>query len=67
MKAPDELDVNDLIGRYAVATIGGREYNGKDYNNLLEWEYSKLNDNLPPFSSYKDMDMTDEEMAEELF
>jgi hypothetical protein len=67
MNAPDELDINDLIGRYVVATIGGREYNGKDYNNLLEWGYSELNDKLPPFPSYKDADLTDEELAEELF
>jgi hypothetical protein len=67
MNAPDDLNVNDLIGRYVIATIGGRDHNGKEYNNLLEWGYSELNDKLPPFPSYKDADITDEELAEELF
>jgi hypothetical protein len=62
MKAPDELDINDLIGRYVVATIGGREYNGKDYNNLLEWGYSELNDKLPQLPSCDGIDITDEEI-----
>jgi hypothetical protein len=62
MKAPDELNVTDLIGRYVVATIGGREYNGKDYNNLLEWGYSELNDKLPQLPSCDGIDITDEEI-----
>jgi hypothetical protein len=66
MKAPDELSATDLIGRYAVATIGGREYNGKDYNNLLEWGYSELNDKLPPFPISEAETATEEEI-EELF
>jgi hypothetical protein len=52
LRAPDEFDTVDLVGRYVIATIGGREYNGKDYNNLISWEYSKLNDNLPAFSTF---------------
>jgi hypothetical protein len=66
MKSPDELNVTDLIGRYVVATIGGREYNGKDYNNLLEWGYSELNDKLPPIPTGEAKTEIEEEI-EELF
>jgi hypothetical protein len=66
MKAPDELDDTDLVGRYVVATIGGREYKGRDLNNLIKWEYSELNDKLPPFPTDEAKTAIEEEI-EELF
>jgi hypothetical protein len=64
LKAPDEFDTVDLVGRYVVATIGGREYNGKEYNKLISWDYSVLNDKLPPFSIFSLKNFSADEMEE---
>ena len=64
MQAPDDFDANNLVSRYVTATLGGREHNGKDYNQLLSWEYAPQNDKLAPIPSAVE---SGEEEVEELF
>lgn len=63
MKAPDKLELGDLIDRYIIAIIGGYTgKNGKDYAQIESFEYSELNDQLPPIPEAKS---DDEMIAEE--
>ena len=53
LKAPDVYDIEDFIGRYVIANVVSRNYqknNGTQGTafNVKSWEYSKLNDALPP-------------------
>jgi len=44
---PENFDFKDLKGRFALATIGLREHNGKNYAQIKGLTYSKMNDKLP--------------------
>lgn len=69
MKAPDRLNLSDLIGRYVVATIGGytSKANGKDYAQIESFEYSPHNDKLAPIPEAKTKEEQIADEAEELF
>lgn len=59
-KAPEIYDPENLVGRYIIANIKRNEYpkNGETKVNFkadpYHWEYSKLNDNLPPIPEAKE-------------
>lgn len=59
LNAPECYDIENFVGRYVTATIVKREYkkndgtNGTAYN-VKTWEYSKLNDALPPIPEAKE-------------
>lgn len=63
LKAPEYFDIFNLIGRYIVAVISGREYNGKIYNQTVSWRYATQNDKLPPIVDQ----LANADEAEELF
>lgn len=66
MKAPECYDIENFVGRYIVANIGMRSYNGKEYAEAKSWEYSELNDKLPPIPEYVDASAVEEaQIAEE--
>lgn len=67
MQAPSNLDLNDLVNRYVLVTLTGRLYNGKDYNELVAWEYAPQNDKLAPIPEAKDEEAELQAEAEELF
>lgn len=68
MKAPDKLDLNDLVNRYIVATVSGYTgKNGKDYAQIESFEYSPNNDKLPPIPEAKSDDELIAEEAELAF
>ena len=53
LQAPELYELDSLIGRYVIATIGQRTYNEKTYAEAKEWEYCPLNDKLPPIAEPK--------------
>lgn len=48
LKAPEIYDINNFIGRYAIAIVKMEEYNGKTNARVKEWQYSPQNDKMPP-------------------
>lgn len=68
MKAPDKLDLNDLVNRYIIAIVGGYTgKNGKDYAQIDSVEYSPNNDKLPPIPEAKSEEEVIAEEAELAF
>lgn len=58
LKAPEIYDVNDFIGRYVIATIKKENYIKSDGSaghsfKVKTWEYSSLNDKMPPIPEAK--------------
>ena len=57
MKAPDKLNLQYLIDRYIVATVGGyTTKTGKDYAQIENFEYSAHNDKLGPIPEAKSVE-----------
>ena len=59
LNAPECYDIESFINRYVTATIVKREYTKNDGTigtayNVKTWEYSKLNDALPPIPEAKE-------------
>ena len=48
LHSPEVFELEDWVGRYVLATIEMREYNGKKNPNIKKLQYSKANDKLPP-------------------
>lgn len=51
MEAPEVYELDSLIGRYVIADVGMREYNGKEYAEAKEWKYAPQNKKLDPIPS----------------
>ena len=64
MKAPDDFNVEDFVGRYVVADM---VLNAKGYANTSEFRYAVQNDKIAPFPEYKSDEDEASEEAEELF
>jgi hypothetical protein len=48
LHSPEIFELEDWVGRYVLATIEMREYNGKTNPNIKKLQYSKANDKLAP-------------------
>jgi hypothetical protein len=54
LKAPEIYDLDSFVGRYVIADVKARSYvkdgASKTAYNVKEWEYSTLNDKMPPIA-----------------
>ena len=48
LKSPETYDIEHWMGRYVTGNVTMREYNGKEYAQIVSYEYSALNDKLDP-------------------
>ena len=53
-----EYDINDFVGRYIIANIKQENYTKRDVtpgiaHKIKSWEYSTLNDKMPPIPEAK--------------
>lgn len=67
LKAPEMYELDSLVGRYVIATVGMRAHNGSQYAEVKDWTYATQNDKLDPIPEAKDEEVAIAEEAEELF
>lgn len=58
LKAPEIYDINDFVGRYIIANIKQEKYTKRDgtsgiAHKVKSWDYSTLNDKMPPIPEAK--------------
>lgn len=54
LKSPKVFELNDWMNRYVIAVVEMENAdNGKSYPKVKRFEYSKINDKLPPFQEIK--------------